>query len=53
MKLPAREIVTHFVDYVRKFVLFDDTVSWERDIMHYKPKQMSMLDLLSRTPQAA
>ncbi len=53
MKLPAREIVTHFVDFVRKFVLFDDTVSWERDIMHYKPKQMSMLDLLSRTPQAA
>lgn len=53
MKLPAREIVVSMLDFVRKFVLFDDTVKWERDVMHYKPKQLSMLDLLSRSPQAA
>lgn len=53
MKLPAKEIVTGMYDYVQKFVLFDDTVSWERDVMHYQPKQLSLLDLLSRTPQAA
>lgn len=53
MKLRAREIAANFLDYVRKFVLFDDTVTWERDIMHYKPKQMTMLDLLSRIPQTA
>lgn len=53
MKLPAKEIVTGMYDYVQKFVLFDDTVSWERDVMHYQPKQLSILDLLSRTPQAA
>ena len=53
MKLPAREIVVSMLDFVRKFVLFDDTVKWERDVMHYKPKQLSMLDLLSRSPQVA
>lgn len=53
MKLPAREIATHMFDYVQKFVLFDDTVNWERDIMHYEPKQISILDLLSRSPQVA
>lgn len=53
MKLPAREIATHMFDYVQKFVLFDDTVNWERDIMHFEPKQISILDLLSRSPQVA
>ena len=53
MKLPAREIATHMFDYVQKYVLFDDTVNWERDIMRYKPKQLSILDLLCRSPQAA
>lgn len=46
LKLKASEVLTTMLDYVKKFVLFDDTLSWERDIMHYKPKQMTMLDLL-------
>ena len=32
-------------DYVEKVVLFDDVISWERDILNYKPKQLSMRGL--------
>lgn len=39
--LPKTEIVTEFVDFVAKFVLFDNTISWEKDIMQFTPKQLS------------
>lgn len=52
-KLTDREIITEFTDYVEKSVFFDDVISWERDIMHYKYKQMSIIDLICNPPQVA
>ena len=53
-KLTATDIITEFLHYgCETCLLFDNTVSWERDIMHYKPKQMSMIDLICNPPSAA
>lgn len=52
-KLTAAEIITAYTDYTEKYVLFDNVLDWERDIMHYKYKQMSMIDLICNPPQAA
>lgn len=38
-----KDIACEFVDFVYKFVLFDDVISWEKDIMHYTYKQASFL----------
>ncbi len=54
MKLTEENIITGFTDYVEKFVLFDNVVDWERDIMHYnRKKQMSIIDLLCNPPRYA
>lgn len=54
IRLDKREIVTEFTDFVQKFVLFDDTIDWERDIMRYnKRKQMSIIDILCNPPKVA
>ena len=34
--LPSTEIVGRLQDFVTKYVLFDDTIDWERDVMKYK-----------------
>ena len=53
-KLTVTDIVTEFVHYgVGTCLLFDDILNWERDIMHYTPKQMSLIDLICNPPQAA
>jgi hypothetical protein len=53
-KLTEREIATEMTDYVKKFVLFDDTIEWERDVMHYtKIKQMTIIDVLCNPPRTA
>lgn len=52
-KLTAREIITNFTDYVEKFVLFDNALNWERDIMHYKYRQMTMIDFICNPPRVA
>ena len=54
-KLSEREIATEMTtDYVKKFVLFDDTIEWERDIMHYtKIKQITIIDVLCNPPRTA
>ena len=52
-KMDNRAIITAFTDYVEKFVLFDDVISWETDIMRYKPKQMTMIDLICNPPLTA
>lgn len=52
-KMDGRAIVTAFTDYVEKFVLFDNIISWETDIMHFKPKQMTLIDLICNPPQTA
>ena len=45
-KLNDDEIVTEMDDFGTKYILFDDVISWERDIMHFKYKQMSIIDLI-------
>ena len=45
-KLDDNEIVTEMQDFVTKYILWDNVISWERDIMHYKPIQSSMIDLI-------
>ena len=52
-KMNGRAIITAFTDYVEKFVLFDDVISWETDIMRCKPKQMTMIDLICNPPLTA
>ena len=48
MKLSANDIITEMTnDFVLKYVVFDDVVNWERDILRHRfNKQMSITDLL-------
>lgn len=50
-KLNDDEIVTEMQDFGTKYILFDDVISWERDIMHFKYKQVSMIDLICNPPR--
>lgn len=52
-KLTATEIITGFADYVTKYVLFDNVLSFEHDILCYKPKQLSMIDIICNPPRIA
>ncbi len=52
-KLNENDIVTEMDDYVTKYILFDNVISWERDIMHFKRKQVSIWDLLCNPPRTA
>lgn len=53
-ELTESEIITTFTDYNNeKAVLFDNVLSWERDIMRYKYSQMTIIDLLCNPPRTA
>ena len=53
-ELTAESIITAFTDYVEKYVLFDNVVDWERDILHYnRKKQVSIIDILCNPPRFA
>lgn len=52
-KVNDDEIVTEMDDYGTKYILFDDVLSWERDIMHFKYSQVSIFDLLRKRKRAA
>lgn len=52
-KVNENDIVTEMQDFVTKFILFDDVISWERDIMHFKRKQVSIFGLLCNPPRVA
>lgn len=53
-KIDGDDIVVEMQDFVTKYILFDDTIDWERDIMHYnRKKQMSIIDLLCNPPRIA
>lgn len=52
-KLDENDIITEMDDYGTKYILFDDVISWERDIMHFKRKQVSIFDLLCSPPRVA
>lgn len=45
-ELEDYEIATEFIDYVYKYVLFDDTIDWENDVMHFKFKLSCMFDCM-------
>lgn len=50
----GNDIITEMHDFVDKYVLFDDVIDWERDIMRYRyNKQMSIIDLLCNPPLSA
>ena len=55
LKLTAKDIITELTnDYVKKFIIFNDVVNWERDIARYRyNKQMTIIDLLCNPSQAA
>lgn len=46
MRIQDKDIATGMDDYCPKFILFDDVIDWGRHIKHYKPKQMTMIDLV-------
>lgn len=45
------QICCDYFDFVTKFVLFDDVIDWGRDVLHFKPLQLSLYD--NRTQQLA
>ena len=53
--LPTTEIVGRLQDFMTKYVLFDDTISWERDVMRFNAlsKQMTIIDVLCNPPRTA
>ena len=53
--LPAREIVGRLQDFMTKYVLFDDTIDWKRDVMRFNTqvKQMTVIDVLCNPPHVA
>lgn len=43
-ELPYTEIASEYTDFVKKYVLYDDSISWEKDIMCFVETQISMFD---------
>ncbi len=53
-EIDGEDIITELRDFGVKFVLFDDIIDWERDIMRYRyNKQMNFADLLCNPRLAA
>ena len=44
VELPASDIAGTFIDFVTKYVLFDDVIDWERDIKDYAKKKRIELE---------
>ncbi len=53
VKVKADDIITEMQDYGMKYILFDDVITWERDIMNFKRKQVSIFDLLCNPQRVA
>lgn len=54
VKVKKSDIVTEMFDFVQKFILFDDVVDWERDVLRYtKRKQITFTDIICNPPQIA
>lgn len=53
-ELPETEIVGRLRDFIVKFVLFDDTIDFQKDVLHYTQyKQISITDILCNPPRVA
>ena len=49
-----KDIACTMFDFVMKYLLFDDVIDWERDVMHYtKRRQMTIADVLCNPPEIA
>ena len=47
-ELPDSDLAAPMWDFVKKYVLFDDVVDWEKDVVHATPKQLRIWDFLRR-----
>ena len=52
-KVDDNDILTEMQDFGTKYILFDDVLNWERDIMHFQYKQLSIIDIICNPPEAA
>lgn len=52
-KMTDTDIITSFVDYVEKYILYDNVISWETDVMHFASKQMTFIDIMCNPPRVA
>ncbi len=52
-EFPDSEIVTEMNDYGTKYILFDDSLDWERDIMRFTYRQLSFADILCNSLRSA
>ena len=51
-KIGEEDIIAKMQDFVTKYVLFDDVIDWERDILcRIRRKQMSIIDILCNPPR--
>ena len=54
LEIANKDIVGTMQDFVIKYLLFDDVIDWERDIMRYtERKQMTIVDVLCNPSQTA
>lgn len=46
LEIDDEDIATEMLDFVTKYILYDDVVDWERDIARVKYKQVNLIDIL-------
>lgn len=46
VELNDTDIACEMLDYVQKYVLFDDVIDWERDIMRFRYEQQTLFERL-------
>lgn len=46
VELNDTDIACEMLDYVQKYVLFDDVIDWERDVMQFRYEQQSLFERL-------
>ena len=52
VQIEDTDIIGEMQDFMTKFVLFDNAIEWERDIMHYtKLRQMKIIEIICNPPQ--
>lgn len=46
VRVNQRDIVTEMYDFVLKYILFDDAITWGKDVMRFDYRQMNMFDYI-------
>lgn len=52
-ELDLKDFSTEFTNFVQKFVLFDDVIDWETDVMNFSWSQLYMEDVYDKPPRPA